>query len=79
MMVNPIMNKTEDGCTLDPSLFESRFRVRKCNPSFVWISVSLLFFASSMAVVEADAPIFDVDRANSILTKNAMFELFELF
>ena len=78
MMVNPIMKRMDDGCTLDPSLFESRFNVRKCNPSLVWISVSLLSFASSMAVVEADAPIFEVDRANSILAKNAMFELVEL-
>ena len=73
------MKRMDDGWTLDPSLFESRFRVRKCNPSLVWMSVSLLFFASSMAVVEADAPIFDVGRANilaSILTKNAIFELF---
>ena len=72
------MKRMDDGCTLDPSLLESRFRVRKCNPSLVWMSVSLSFFASSIAVVEADAPILDVGRANilaSILAKNAIFEL----
>ena len=52
-----------------------------CERSSIGVKYGMLVmmipgFASSMAVVEAFAPMFDVDRAYSILGKNVMVELF---